>query len=199
MKNNKAFRLMGKILLWLGGLLIATIIALMVWVSIDLQNSLKTVTDVAQYPEILNNPWKDSPLVQHFPKIIPAEAKNVKIYYVPGFLQGGSMLQLQMTLPPAKIAGIQAQLRKVAQRKYIPGAKDNSPTQETSADEKMSVTFEYRYYLGKSGSQNFPENYEILVLSDTRGAPTYNWNHSQMHGVAIDPTTSEIVYWAESW
>jgi hypothetical protein len=199
MKNNKAFRLIGKILLWLGGLSIATIIALTAWVSIDLHNSLKTVTDVAQYPKILNNPWKDSPLVQHFPKTIPAEAKNVKIHYVPGFLQGGSMLQLQMTLPPAKIAEIQAQLRKVAQRKYISGAKDNSPVQETSADGQMSITFEYKYYLGKSGEQNFPENYEILVLSDTRGAPTYNWNHSQMHGVAIDSTTSEVVYWAESW
>jgi hypothetical protein len=199
MKNNKTFRLIGKILLWLGGLSIAAIMALVAWVMIDLNSSLETVTDVAQYSKILNNPWKDSPLVQHFPKTIPAEAKNVKIHYVPGFLQGGSMLQLQMTLPPAKIAEIQAQLRKVAQRKYIPGAKDNSPTQETSADGQMSITFEYKYYLGKSDVQNFPENYEILVLSDTRGAPTYNWNHSQMHGVAIDPTTSEIVYWAESW
>jgi hypothetical protein len=199
MKNNKTFRLVGKILLWLGGILIAAIMALVAWVMIDLNSSLETVTDVAQYSKILNNPWKNSPLVQHFPKTIPAEAKNVKIHYVPGFLQGGSMLQLQMTLPPAKIAEIQAQLRKIAQRKYTPGAKDNSPIQETSADGQMSVTFEYRYYLGKSGDQNFPENYEILVLSDTRGAPTYNWNHSQMHGVAIDPTTSEIVYWAESW
>jgi hypothetical protein len=199
MKNNKTFRFVGKVLLWLGGLSFATIMALVVWVNIDLHNSLKTVTDVAQYSKILNDPWKDSPLVQHFPKTIPAEAKNVKIHYVPGFLQGGSMLQLQMTLPPAKIAEIQAQLRKVAQRKYIPGAKDNSATQETSADGQMSITFEYKYYLGKSDVQNFPENYEILVLSDTRGAPTYNWNHSQMHGVAIYPTTSEIVYWAESW
>jgi hypothetical protein len=199
MKNNKTFRLVGKILLWLGGISIAAIMALVAWVMIDLNSSLETVTDVAQYSKILNNPWKNSPLVQHFPKTIPAEAKNAKIHYVPGFLQGGSMLQLQMTLPPAKIAEIQAQLRKIAQRKYTPGAKDNSPIQETSADGQMSVTFEYRYYLGKSGDQNFPENYEILVLSDTRGAPTYNWNHSQMHGVAIDPTTSEIVYWAESW
>jgi hypothetical protein len=199
MKSNKTFRFVGKVLLWLGGLSFATIVALVVWVNIDLHNSLKTVTDVAQYSKILNDPWKDSPLVQHFPKTIPAEAKNVKIHYVPGFLQGGSILQLQMTLPPAKIAEIQAQLRKVAQRKYIPGAKDNSPTQETSTDGQMSITFEYKYYLGKSDVQNFPENYEILVLSDTRGAPTYNWNHSQMHGVAIDPTTSEIVYWAESW
>jgi hypothetical protein len=199
MKNNKIFRIIGKTLLWLGGLLIAAIMALVAWVIVDLNSSLETVTDVNQYSKILNNPWKDSPLVQHFPKTIPAEAKNVKIHYVPGFLQGGSMLQLQMTLPPAKIAEIQTQLRKVAQRKYIPGAKDNSPTQETSADGQMSITFEYKYYLGKSDVQNFPENYEILVLSDTRGAPTYNWKHSQMHGVAIDPITSEIVYWAESW
>jgi hypothetical protein len=199
MKNNKTFRLVGKILLWLGGISIAAIMALVAWVIVDLNSSLETVTDVNQYSKILNNPWKDSPLVQHFPKIIPAEAKNVKIHYVPGFLQGGSILQLQMTLTPAKIAEIQAQLRKVARRKYIPGAKDNSPTQETSGDGQMSINFEYKYYLGKSDVQNFPENYEILVLSDTRGAPTYNWNHSQMHGVAIEPSTSEIVYWAESW
>jgi hypothetical protein len=199
MKNNKTFRLIGKIFLWLAGLSFAAMMALAVWVNIDLHNSLKTVTDVAQYSKILNDPWKDSPLVQHFPKTIPAEAKNVKIHYVPGFLQGGSMLQLQMILPPAKITEIQTQLRKVAQRKYIPGAKDNSPIQETSADGQMSNTFKYRYYIGGSGEQYFPENYEILVLSDTRGAPTYDWNHSQMHGVAIDPTTSEIVYWAESW
>ena len=95
-------------LLWLGGLLIALLVALMAWIITDLNSSLKTVTDVAQYSRILNNPWKDSPLVQHFPKKIPDEAKNVKIYYVPGFMQGGSILQLQMTLPPAQIAEIQA-------------------------------------------------------------------------------------------
>ncbi len=199
MKNNKILRLVKKTLLWLGGLSFATLMALMIWISISLHNSLETVTNIAEYPKILSERWNNSPLVQHFPQTIPPEAKNVKIHYVPGFLQGGSILQLQMNLPPAKIAEIQAQLRKVAQRKYIPGAKDNSPTQETSADGQVSITFDYKYYLGKSNEQNFPKDHEILVLSDTRGAPTYDWNHSQLHGVAINSTSSEIVYWAESW
>jgi hypothetical protein len=199
MKNYKVIRILGKILQISAGLSIAAMIALGIWWNIDFNNALKPVTDIAQYPTILHKSWQDSPLVQHFPQTIPAAAQNVKIYYQPGFLQGGSVLQLQMTLPPAKIAEIQTQLRKVAQRKYIPGANDNSPTQETTADGKMSISFEYKFYLGQAGTQNFPQSYEILVLSDTRGAPTYNWKHSQMHGVAIDTATSEIVYWAESW
>jgi hypothetical protein len=199
MKSNKVFRIIWKILRILAGLSIAAMVVLSIWWNIDFNNALKPVTDIAQYPTILHKSWQDSPLVQHFPQTIPAVAKNVKIYYQPGFLQGGSTLQLQMTLPPAKIAEIQTQLRQVAQRRYIPGAKDNSPTEETSADGQISVSFQYKFYLGQPGDQNFPQSYEILVLSDTRGAPSYDWNHGEMHGVAINIATSEIVYWAESW
>ncbi len=84
----------------------------------------KPITDIARYKEVINQFEVDSlQLVKHFPKQIPSEAKNARLYFLPGFLQGGTLFQLQMQLPPQQIKILQAQFRKQAKRKYIPGDK----------------------------------------------------------------------------
>jgi hypothetical protein len=166
-------------------------------VSLDLAST--PVTDVSRYEEIRRQFPPDSPLIKHFPLVIPENAKNVQFYFLPGFLQGGSFIQLRMQLPSDRIKSLQAQFRKAAKRKYIPGAKDNSPLEETSPT-GLGITYEYHFYRGDASSdRNFPPHYEILVLEDTRGAPKYDWNHPELYGVALDVSTSEIVYWAEAW
>jgi hypothetical protein len=163
----------------------------------DFDEALKPVIDPARYAEIRSK-FEDSLLVKHFPIDIPVDAKNVDLYYLPGFMQGGTFLQLRMQLSPEKIKRIEAEFLEKAKRKYIPGAKSNSPTEENSPI-GTKVEYNYKSYTGGANGENFPSNYEILVLEDTRGAPKYDWNHSDIYGVAIDPATSEVVYWLEDW
>jgi hypothetical protein len=162
-------------------------------------SALEPVKDVSRYQEVIRGFEPNSRLVKHFPDKIPQEATNVRLFFLPGFMQGGTIFQLRMKLPPEKIKSWQSQFRKTAKRKYISGGKDNSPKEETSPD-GVNVTFEYNFYTNDSGdSSPFPPSYEILVLADTRGAPEYDWNHPELYGVAIDISASEIVYWAEDW
>jgi hypothetical protein len=163
----------------------------------EMNEALKPVTDSSQYEESLAK-FEGSLTVKHFPPKIPADAKNVRLYYLPGFLQGATLLELRMKLPPDKIKTIEAEFLKQAKRKYIPGAKDNSPTEEDSPT-GLKVEYSYRSHIGSLNGKNFPSNYKILVLEDTRGAPKYDWNHSDVYGVAIDPANSEVVYWLEDW
>ena len=108
-----------------------------------------------------------------------------------------------MQLPADEIQQIRAQFQPLAVRQYVPGSDNNSPTLETSPD-GMNITYEYTLYTGNANagtvfSHPFPENYDIYVLADTRGAPEYDWNHPELYGVAINETTSEVVYWMEDW
>jgi hypothetical protein len=166
-------------------------------ISRDFDEALKSVTDPSQYGKILAE-FNNSLTVKHFPIKIPPDAKNVRLYYLPGFLQGGTFLELRMKLAPDKIKSIEAEFLKQVKRKYIPGAKNNSPTEEDSPT-GMKVEYNYKSYIGSLNGQNFPSNYKLLVLEDTRGAPKYDWNHSDVYGVAIDSSTSEVVYWLEDW
>jgi hypothetical protein len=163
----------------------------------EFDEALKPVTDTAQYEKILAK-FENSLTVKHFPLRISADAKNVRLYYLPGFLQGATMLELRMKLPPEQIKIIEAEFLKQAKRRYIPGAKNNSSKEENSPT-GMKVEYIYKSHIGSLNGENFPSNYKLLVLEDTRSAPKYNWKHSTVYGVAIDPSNSEVVYWLEQW
>jgi hypothetical protein len=164
----------------------------------DFDEGLKPVSDISRYRELLSTFETDALMVKHFPPEIPSDAQNTRLYFVPGFLQGGTIFQLRMQLPPKKIENIQAQFRKTAKLKYIPDSNNNSLKAETSP-QGVLINHEYIFHTGELSDQPFPKNYEILVLEDTSGAPKYEWKHSTAYGVAIDSSMSEVVYWAEAW
>ena len=151
------------------------------------------VTDISRYQEALSI---FSPHTEHFPKEVPTEATDVIFYYSLGFLQAGSNVQLRMKLLPERIEEIQTLFRKNAKLKYIPGGKNNSPKHETSPQGTI-ISHEYCFYTGDTLKHDFPENYEILVLEDERCAPKYKYSRGVWYGIAIDISTSEVVYWAE--
>ena len=175
-------------------------VALVFYFGHQIEQSTKTVTDVDRYPEFVGS--SDDPLRAHFPKAIPGNAKNVKLHFTPGFLQGGTIFQLRMQLPPEEIAALVDKFQAQAKRQYVLGGNNNSLQQETSPD-GMTVTFDYQFYTGDHSpdgvAKRFPDDYDLYVLEDTRGAPEYDWNHPEYYGVAINEATSEVVYWMEDW
>jgi hypothetical protein len=150
-------------------------------------------TDITAYESTLKQ-WSGSGLVSHFPPSVPARAQNVRFAAFPGFLQGGAYIQLRMQLPASDIEAIEDQFKKATTRVYVGGGffdhynedqKNNLPTTTFHTSDNPKTTFD------------FSTHYKLYVLSakDHGGS----WNHGETSGAAVSTTTTEVVYWADSW
>ncbi|MEL7314858.1 MAG: hypothetical protein AAFN08_07895, partial [Cyanobacteria bacterium J06559_3] len=93
------------ILLSLGGVVTLAGIAFIGYFGYSIDQATKPVTDVSRYPEFVSPDAESaSPLQAHFPRSIPSHAKNVKLHFLPSFLQGGRILQLRMQLTAVLLA-----------------------------------------------------------------------------------------------
>ncbi|ARV58549.1 hypothetical protein BZZ01_07770 [Nostocales cyanobacterium HT-58-2] len=153
----------------------------------------ETITNTSRYQEIRHQLWSNQSLVQHFPTDIPANASGIQIAYFPGSLQGNKFFQLRLKQPPQKIQKLLAQYRHIAKYKYR-GGNTNDHANQTNG---VPTTF---FYTSQFKEDSFPSTYEILVLdAHDKGSANFKWNHGNSYGVAIDSSTSEIVYWTEEW
>jgi len=57
--------------------------------------------DLGKYEEVVTE-WETLELVDHFPRPIPSNAKNLSFSSFPGFLQGGAHIYLGMELPESE-------------------------------------------------------------------------------------------------
>lgn len=151
------------------------------------------ITDTSRYQHIHNQLWSNKTQVQHFPANIPADASGVRVVYSPGFLQGGHFFQLRLKQSPQKIHKLLVKYRAIAKHKYKGGDTNDHSKQANG----VPTTF---FYTSDSQEQSFPSSYEILVLgAHERGNRDFKWNHGDSYGVAVNISTSEIIYWAEEW
>ncbi|MBD2609856.1 MAG: hypothetical protein RMY62_026700 [Nostoc sp. ZfuVER08] len=151
------------------------------------------ITDTTRYQEIRNQLWYDFEDVKHFPNQIPTDAKDIRMAYSPGFLQGGSFFQIRLKQSPEKIKKLLSQYRNNAKYQYRGGDTNDHINQPNG----VPTTF---FYTNDSSEGTFTNEYEILVLNATdRGKPGFKWNHGDSYGVAINSSASEIIYWAEQW
>ncbi|MDB9309662.1 hypothetical protein PN471_13675 [Aphanizomenon sp. CS-733/32] len=154
---------------------------------------LQLITDTSQYQEIRHHKWADLQQIQHFPRQIPSDAQVLQMAYSPGITPESSSLQIRLKEPQAKIENLLKQYKKISQHQYRGGNTNNHSNQPNG----VPTTF---FYTSDSETETFPSSYEILVLkAEDKGQPGSKWNHGNSHGVAIDVTSSEIIYWAEKW
>lgn len=163
-----------------------------------------TETNIGRYPEILAE-WKPNGLVGHFPDAIPESATNVVFSANPGFLQGGSWMQLRAKLSPQETREIYDSAPKIS-RQYYDGGNTSyhlSGTPDIIKD-RLASTF---FYTSGSKDDKFPKDYRIFVFDAQPSGydpdPDRNiylkWDHGTSRGVAVSLERSEVVYWAESW
>ncbi|MDJ0735532.1 MAG: hypothetical protein QNJ47_15970 [Nostocaceae cyanobacterium] len=153
----------------------------------------KTIKNSDRYLEIRHQLWSSQELVKHFPKDIPTDATGVRLVYSPGVLQASNILQIKFKLPQKNIQKLLVQYRELAKHKYRGGDTND----HINLPNGVPTTF---FYTSESAAQFFPPTYEILVLdAHDRGTAGFRWNHGDSYGVAIDSSTSEIVYWVEQW
>lgn len=168
------------------GLIISVFI---IWGANSFVNVTTRVTDPDDYLSVMSEYWKNSSLTTHFPPKIPNDATNVKFSFLPGFLQGGSHIQLSYKLQPGKIEELYSTFLKKKVKSFRGGNKSIHINQKDGAP----TTY---YRTSEDAAQTFPYDFEIMTF-DRKKYKSYN--HASCHGVAISKKRNIIVYWAEDW
>ena len=152
----------------------------------------KTVTDVSQYEKILNS-FPISGLTDHFPKVIPANAKNVSLNYFPAFMQGSGNFELRFKLPATEVKQIFAKYNTIATHHYTGGDTIDHSGQPTSPPMPS-------FYTSDKGSHKLPNSFVVLVLgAKSMGGTEHPWDKGESYGLAVDLSSSEVVYWTQWW
>lgn len=133
-------------------------------------------------------------LVGHFPDAIPADAREPRLSFFPGFLQGGAHFQIRYGLPADQIKALHSRFSSEKTKSFF-GGDTNAHMNQTNG---MPTT---SFYTGTDGRRDFPADYEIMIFDPvlTNRPPGFYWNHGRSHGVAISTAKNDIVYWAEAW
>lgn len=189
------------VLTFLGVVGIVAVWGIILTIIFSLGSATQDVTDIKRYQEIRSEFDPSRELTKHFPNNIPTDATNAYLFYSPGSFRNFTIFELKIKLPANRIKSLESQYRPLAKRRYKRGDKNNSPTEYTCSSDYANITITYDYHCHTCGDTNssFPPTYEILVLEDSRGEPDCITIHGAHSGVAIDSSTSQIVYWVVDW
>ncbi len=153
-----------------------------------IEESLQGETDVSRYSEIKAT-WPTN-LVGHFPD---KASHPAAFYFQPGFLQGGSSLQLKVTMSQADMV---AELSKISPRVLVTYHGGDRDEHRNSTNEIPSTFF---FTSGTTNTRKFPDDYAIMVIEANDGNGGFPWNHGSTAGIAISTQRNIAVYWAELW
>lgn len=161
--------------------------------AINSGSQAEIVTDISRYKDIRHQLWSNQAQIKHFPTEIPTDASVVRVAYSSGALEGNRYLQLRLKRSPQQIQNLLSQYTGIAKYKYQGGNTNDHANQAKG----VPTTF---FYTSDSQEESFPPSSKVLVLgAQDRGSSNFRWNHGESFGVAIDSSTSEIVYWVEEW
>ena len=157
--------------------------------------NLRTITDVDDYPDVLEQ-WKPE-LVRHFPRQVPGRSGNARFSFFPGFLQGGAHIQLRLSASPEAVEKQISACSEKAIRVVDLLAGEDEPLDAESAD-----AVPYPPFHTHSGLETlrFPPRFSLYYLVARPGKTVgFPWNHGTTAGLAVSRQPAELVYWAESW
>ena len=134
-----------------------------------------------EYTRIRHRWWANKATVAHFPTFIPWEAKNVKVFFFPGFLMAPRVFEVGMELPIDAIDDIA--------EKY-----DRNPTTVRGYQNLRQRAGSYIY----NEKFKLPEHFTIKVIH-SEPYKKNNWNHGLLYGVAYSRQTNQVVYFSSYW
>lgn len=187
-----------KILLAIGLAVLLVVLCVVTFIGIGVYSFMAATrieTRVVEYQDQYSD-WQATGLVSHFPAQVPANASDVRFSTTPGFLQGGGHFQLHMVLPAGEVQALTQQW--TAKATYIYPGGGGFFTQVNDSDGVATATY---HTAPSPQTGDFPPDFTLYVLrsTDSASGPNPSWNHGQSCGVAINPVTNEVVYWAENW
>ncbi len=159
-----------------------------------LSSYLKPKVNPALYNNVLQARAEQSDHYSFLPKQIPQNAEKVAFFHIPGFLQGGDVIVLRLSLPAESIQSILKELEDSGRIK-IEEFKDIPPP------------YSYpEYGMKKPGSKNMvegvsklPEDFQIFLFKCDLADIEKNWNHNIMSFTAVSQKRNEVVYFIDNW
>ena len=179
------------VLIGCGSVLLLNVIALIAivfYVRHAFETALDPVQDLDEYTDI-KSMWSTT-LVDHFPATV---ADQATFYYQPGFLQGGSVIQLKRTVSSTVMSNIW----QFAMTNAVATFQGGSSSDHRNLVSGVPTT--YFYTSGSDELYDFPKDYTIIVIVTNDFNGGFAWNHGQTAGFAISTQRNTVVYWAEDW
>jgi hypothetical protein len=127
----------------------------------------------------------DTKLIAHFPQHIPANATKTSFYFLPGFLQGGSIVELSCVLPESDVDAVIKKYARVAEQteSKLAAYAHKPEISLVHLDEKTDVD---------------PQAFQMYVLDAEPYMPS-SWNHGYFYGVAVSTQDNRVIYFAQVW
>lgn len=151
-----------------------------------------TETNPKKYSSIITA-WTQTGLVAHFPNPLPPAATNVKLSFVPSFLQGGASFQVRFSLPASDISKLYDDATMTAKDFYDGGGFFKSTGAKTGGLPGTSFLTS-----DTEKESDFPADYRIFVFA-AQSFGDNSWNHGKSYGVVISKQRNEVIYFAENW
>lgn len=172
-----------------GILLTATIVIMLYYINF-LVALFSPSVNIQDYAAVRKN-LSDTPLVDHFPTVIPQNATNVSFEYSPGMMQAGNSFRLKLSLPKDEINDLLKYYR--ANAKYIYRGGDINDFSNLSVERPTS------FYFTSDNESISLDTFEIFILDAELWEPDYYLDHLYSYGAAIDSENLVIIYWAEDF
>ena len=177
-----------KVILSFTSVVVALTAVFCILVIYGIKTSTTTVTDLSKYEvyaESVNSLYPTG----YLPKKIPSESLNTSFFYVPGFLQGATILSLRLKLPE----------REIDKLLKLHANENHYSVDDINIINRMPV----RSNFGKSPSSEdkiFPkgipldQSFKIFLRYCSLKSIEKNWNHPHISLIAISRQNSEVVY-----
>jgi len=179
---------------------VAVVVILIVALNLYTLWSIRPITSISAYEKVLNKRWHTR-LVKHFPKTIPPKAEKQIFFYRPGYIQGGSTIELRMRMPSEFIEREIIEGRKKA-KLILRGDQESVGNDDpvSMICKSQFMTFPKEEFQSENQLALLPGDFEILLLS-SRPYETdpISWNHGDCSGISVSRKRNEVIYWAEDW
>ena len=162
---------------------------------------LRPVTRISTYARTKAKRWHAPHLIAHFPEKISPEWKDSKFHYHPGFLQGGSAIELRVKMPPRDVHALYEEYSAMAKLSCRGDAKLDRTVGNPDMFPKFTFhTFPREEIHSTNTLALLPSDFQMLLLS-SRSYHTnpVSWNHGDCAGLSVSTTRNEVIYWAEAW
>lgn len=160
-----------------------------------------SITDVSKYNKVLKTyKYPDNKEINHFPTIIPKNAKSVAFFETLPFLQGGNELHLAFQLPGEEIESLdKGEYNRKS--KYIISDEDDKLLEGYGIDwseRDIYIPLVVSREIGLEYEQSKAKDYKIFII-DNKPYKEKDWNHGYSYGLVINKDTKRVVYWYERW
>jgi hypothetical protein len=164
------------------------------WFGYSFKKSLEPKIDQSLYSDIVKVRVEQSDRYTFLPESIPQDAAKVGFFHIPGFLQGGDVIALRISLPAERVVSVLNDL------------EDSRRTEIASFEGIASPDSYPEYGMNKPGSENMfkgvaelPEDFRIFLFKSDMEDIKKRWNHNILSFTAVSTKRNEVVYYINNW